>query len=128
MFSLINILLSCLFCKICTSYNIPWSALILDHSTSLDPLTQTGSVDSRLNTDKSVLITLVFVFSGVWHSGWINNLLLSKMYGIQDVNTLSCYFWDLKETLMLFLCKRIRLLWHSINFHWNKGITTFRKY
>ena len=55
------------------------------HRTSLDPLAQTGSVDSRLNTDKSVLITQNFVFSGVWDSGWNNSSLLSKMYGIQDV-------------------------------------------
>ena len=55
------------------------------HSTSLDPLAQTGSVDSGLNTDKSVPITQIFVFSDVWDSGWINSPLLSKMYGIQDV-------------------------------------------
>ena len=54
------------------------------HSASLDPLAQTGSVDSRLNIDKSVLITQIFVFSDVWDSGWINSPLLSKMYGIQD--------------------------------------------
>ena len=55
------------------------------HRTSLDPLAQTGSVDSRPSIDKSVLITQNFVFSGVWDSGWINNPLLSRMYGIQDV-------------------------------------------
>ena len=53
------------------------------HRTSLDPLAQTRSVDSRPNIDKSVLITQNL--PGVWHSGWINNPLLSRMYGIQDV-------------------------------------------
>ena len=85
MFSLINTLLTCLLCQICTSYNIPCSNLISYPRSSLDPLAQTGSVDSRLNTDKSVLIAQIFVFSDVWDSGWINSPLLSKMYGIQDV-------------------------------------------
>ena len=66
-------------------YNIAHNTLISDNNPSLDPLDQTGSVDSRPSTDKNVLITLVFVFSGVWHSEWNNRLLLSKMYGIQDV-------------------------------------------
>ena len=61
------------------------SNLISYHRASLDSLAQTGSVDSRLNTDKSVLITQNFVFSGAWDSGWNNSSLLSKMYGIQDV-------------------------------------------
>ena len=69
----------------CTSYNTKCGYLNPYHRASLDPLTQTGSVDSRLNTDKSVLITQNFVFSGVWDSGWNNSSLLSKMYGIQDV-------------------------------------------
>ena len=78
-------LLMVLPCHMCTSCNTKCSNLNPYHKASLDPLTQTGSVDSRLNTDKSVLITQNFVFSDVWDSGWINNPLLSKMYGIQDV-------------------------------------------
>ena len=87
-------LLTCLLCQICTSYNIPCSNLISDHCASLDPLAQTGSVDSRLNTDKSVLITQIFVFSGVWDSEWNNSSLLSKMYGIQDVAPIPVVFDD----------------------------------
>ena len=69
----------------CTNCNTKYCNLNPYHRASLDPLTQTGSVDSRLNTDKSVLITQIFVFSGVWDSGWNNSSLLSRMYGIQDV-------------------------------------------
>ena len=78
-------MLTCLLCHIYTSYNIQWSNLISDHSASLDPLAQTGSVDSRPNTDKSGLITQIFVFSGDWVSEWNNSSSLSRMYGIQDV-------------------------------------------
>ena len=74
------------------SYNIPWNKLILDHSPSLDPLDQTGSVDSRPSTDKNVLIIQNFVFSGVWHSGWNNRSLLSRMCGIQDVAPIPVIF------------------------------------
>ena len=69
----------------CTNCNTKCGNLNPYHRASLDPLTQTGSVDSRLNTDKSVLITQIFVFSGVSVSGWNNSSLLSRMYGIQDV-------------------------------------------
>ena len=51
----------------------------------LDPMIHTGLVDSRLNTDKNVLITQILVFPSVWNSGWINSSLLSRMCGIQDV-------------------------------------------
>ena len=39
------------------------------------------------------------VIKNVWHPGCGTN---------------SYYFWELKETKILFLYKRIRLLWHSI--------------
>ena len=73
-------------------YNIAHNTLISDNNPSLDPLDQTGSVDSRPSTDKNVLIPQNFVFSGVWHSGWNNRLLLSKMYGIQDVGPIPIIF------------------------------------
>ena len=48
-----------------TRYNIAHNTLISDYNPSLDPLDQTGSVDSRPSTDKNVLIPQNFVFSGV---------------------------------------------------------------
>ena len=39
-------------------------------------MTHTGLVDSRLNTDKNVLITQIFIFPAVW---------------IQDVSQALCY-------------------------------------
>ena len=48
-------------------------------------MTHTGFVDSRLNTDKNVLITQILVFPSVWNSGCVTSPLLSRMCGIQDV-------------------------------------------
>ena len=48
-------------------------------------MTHTGFVDSRLNTDKNILITQILVFPSVRNSGCITSSLLSRMCGIQDV-------------------------------------------
>ena len=68
------------------------SNLISYHRASLGPLAQTGSVDSRLNTDKSVLITQNFVFSGVWDSGWNNSPFVIKNVWHPGCSTNPCYF------------------------------------
>ena len=48
-------------------------------------MTHTGFVDSRLNTDKNVLITQILVFPSVWNSGCVTSSLLSRMCGVQDI-------------------------------------------
>ena len=79
-------------CPMCTSCNTKYGNLNPYHKASLDPLTQTGSVDSRLNTDKNVLITQIFVFFRCLGFRIERQLFVIKNVWHPGCSTSSCYF------------------------------------